>query len=164
MQVVLRTFHQSDFQDLLKIYKAGIKTGIATFETELPTWKVWNRKYIEHPRIVATIDKSVVGYAVLSKTSKRQVYRGVAEVSVYVSKDVQGQKIGKQLLQKLIDQSEKEAFWTLQANIFPQNKASIALHKNCGFIEVGVREKIGQLHGQWFDNVLLERRSTINSI
>ena len=91
--------------------------------------------------------------------STRDVYRGVAEVSVYVKANSRGQSIGTQLLNKLIAESESQGCWTLQANIFPQNKPSIALHKSCGFVEVGVREKIGKLHGKWFDNILLERRS-----
>lgn len=159
MQVALRTFQQKDFPDVLNIYEEGIKTGIATFETTLPTQEEWNKKYIDNPRLVATIENTIVGFAVLSQTSKRDVYRGVAEVSVYVTQNKRGQKIGKQLLQQLVAESESLQFWTLQANIFPQNKASIALHENCGFNVVGVREKIGQLQGNWFDNVLMERRS-----
>jgi len=101
----------------------------------------------------------VVGFAVLSETSKLEVYKGVAEVSLYVAENRRGQNIGKALLKRLIVESEEHDFWTLQACIFPENKASIFLHKNCGFTIVGIREKIGRLYNRWFDNVLLERRS-----
>ncbi|WP_298756207.1 GNAT family N-acetyltransferase [uncultured Psychroserpens sp.] len=159
MCIVLRAFRKDDFQQVLDIYGDGIRTGIATFETKLPDWSLWNKKYIDHPRIVASIDQDIVGFAVLSKVSQRDVYRGVAEVSVYVAKRIQGKRIGKQLLLQLIKESESRGFWTLQASIFKDNKISIHLHKSCGFRVIGIREKIGKLNNKWFDNVLLERRS-----
>jgi L-amino acid N-acyltransferase YncA len=102
-----------------------------------------------------------VGFAVLSLVSKRDVYKGVAEVSVYVASSFKGQHIGEDLLKQLINESEEKSFWTLQAVIFSENIASIALHKKCGFRVVGIREKIGQLDGKWHDNYFLERRSKV---
>ena len=89
------------------------------------------------------------------------VYAGVAEVSVYVSNQHKGQKIGTRLLETLISESEKEGFWTLQAGIFSENIASLKIHENLGFRKVGVREKIGKMNGIWRDTILLERRSKI---
>ena len=155
----LRPFQKEDFTAVSNIYAQGIATGIATFETEIPDWETWNKKYIDTCRIVATIDEVVTGYAILSQASKRKVYKGVAEVSVYVGSEYQGQGTGKKLLKELIRQSEIHDFWTLQAGIFSENKASIELHKKCGFRVVGIREKIGRLNGKWFDNYFLERRS-----
>jgi len=134
---------------------------MATFETEIPSWDVWNEKYLEPCRIVAELNHEVVGFAVLSQVSKREVYKGVAEVSVYVSEQQRGKQIGEALLKQLINESEKKGFWTLQASIFSNNIGSISLHEKCGFRVIGIREKIGMLHGKWYDNHLLERRSNI---
>ena len=161
MEIVVRPLLKTDWQSVSKIYEEGIDTGIATFETEVPTWELWNEKYIEHCRIVAELDCEVVGFAVLSQVSKRAVYKGVAEVSVYVSTNHRRKNIGETLLTQLIKESESKGFWTLQAVIFSENKASIKLHEKCRFRVVGVREKIGKLQGKWHDNYLLERRSNL---
>lgn len=158
MEIVVRPLLKTDWESVSKIYREGIATGIATFETEVPAWQLWDEKYIEHCRIVAELNHEVVGFAVLSQVSKREVYKGVAEVSVYVSTNHRGKNIGKILLTQLIKESESKGFWTLQAGIFSENIASIRLHENCGFRVVGIREKIGELHGKWHDNCLLERR------
>jgi phosphinothricin acetyltransferase len=114
-----------------------------------------------HPacRLVAVEAGRVVGWAALNPVSGRAVYAGVAEVSIYVAAEAQGRGIGTQLLAALVSESEKAGFWTLQAGIFPENRASVELHKKCGFRIVGVREKIGQMKGWWRDVLLLERRS-----
>jgi len=161
MEIVVRPLLKTDWESISKIYEEGIATGIATFETEVPTWEQWNEKYIEHCRIVAELDCKVVGFAVLSQVSKREVYKGVAEVSVYVSTNHRGKNIGETLMTQLIKESESKGFWTLQAGIFSENIISINLHKKCGFRVVGIREKIGKLYGKWYDNYLLERRSNI---
>lgn len=155
----IRPLVKSDWESVSKIYAQGIASGIATFETELPDRDKWNRKYLEVCRFVAVKDEEVVGYAALSSLSHREVYRGVAEVTVYVSNDHKRQGIGERLLRYLISESETKGFWTLQAGVFSVNEASIALHLKCGFRVVGIREKIGQLKGVWYDNHLLERRS-----
>jgi len=161
MDLVLRSLTNTDWMAVSKIYAEGISTGMATFETEIPSWELWNNKYIEHCRIVAEHNNEVLGFAVLSPVSKRAVYKGVAEVSVYVSEQHRGNRIGEALLKQLIGESEKNGFWTLQASIFSINIGSIRLHEKCGFRVVGVREKIGKLHGKWYDNHLLERRSSV---
>lgn len=159
MNINIRTFKKQDWASVSKIYAQGIATGIATFETEVPSFKVWNKKFITKCRLVAEVNNEVVGFAVLSQVSKREVYKGVAEVTVYVAEKVRGKGIGKLLLEALVNESEKEGFWTLQAGIFSMNKASIKLHENCGFRVVGIREKIGKRDGKWHDNHFLERRS-----
>ena len=145
--------------EVLAIYLDGIRTGQATFETEAPSWEAWDDAHLPYGRLVALIEGKVVGWAVLSPVSKRAVYRGVAEVSVYVADAYRGQGVGRRLLEKLIEVSEANGVWTLQAGIFPENVASIRMHKRCGFREVGIRERIGALRGVWRDTVLLERRS-----
>jgi len=157
--IELRPFQKEDFNVISKIYKQGIATGIATFETEIPNWELWDSKYIKPCRIVAIVDNTVVGFAVLSKASKRNVYKGVAEVSVYVSTDLRGKGIGEKLLNQLIKESETNGFWTLQAGIFSENRPSINLHLKCGFRIVGIRKKIGKLNGVWHDNHFLEKRT-----
>lgn len=161
MEIVVRPLIKEDWESVSKIYADGMATGIATFETEVPNYETWNNKYIKSCRIVAVEKEKVVGFAVLSLVSNRKVYRGVAEVTLYIDKDFRRKGIGKKLLNELIIESELHGFWTLQAGIFAENKASIILHKNCGFRLVGVREKVGQLNGKWHDNHFLERRSKI---
>src|SRR5436305_978436 len=142
-----------------EIYLQGIATGNATFETECTDWANWNAKHHAHSRLVARSDEHVVGWAALSPVSTRRVYAGVAEVSIYVSNAARGLGLGKALLKVLIEQSEQNGIWTLQAGIFPENAASLRLHRSLEFREVGRREKIGQLRGVWRDVILLERRS-----
>ena len=147
-----------DWDSVREIYLEGIATGNATFETEAPDFEGWDAAHLGACRLVARDGERIVGWAALSPVSRRSVYRGVAEVSVYVAVSAQGKGIGRALLQKLIEQSEREGIWTLQAGIFPENMASIELHKRFGFREVGVRERIGKLNGVWRDVVLMERR------
>ena len=151
----------TDWPSVQRIYVQGIATGNATFETEPPSWEKWNAGHIEACRLVARAGEEVVGWAALSRVSQRAVYAGVAEVSVYVGVKARGQGVGMRLLQALIDASEREGLWTLQAGIFPENSGSIRLHQLCGFRVVGRRERVGCLNGVWRDTVLMERRSNI---
>lgn len=141
-----------------RIYLEGVTSGNATFETESPGWEGWDAKHHWHSRLIALQGEEVLGWAALSPVSARRVYAGVAEVSIYVASSAQGKGIGRELLRALIEESEKNGIWTLQAGIFPENRASMALHQAHGFREVGRRERIGQLKGTWRDVILLERR------
>ncbi len=143
------------------IYQDGIAESNATFETLAPEWSEWDRTHLREGRLVAKAEGVVVGWAALSPVSSRPAYAGVAEVSIYVATSAREKGIGKALLQALIEASERAGFWTLQGGIFPENKASIALHRSCGFREVGVRERIGRLHGVWKDVLLMERRTRV---
>jgi L-amino acid N-acyltransferase YncA len=152
----------ADWSAVRAIYAEGIATGNATFETELPEWGKWNSAHRKDCRLVAreTCQASVVlGWAALSPVSGRRVYAGVAEVSVYIAAAARGRGIGKALLHALIEESERAGVWTLQAGIFPENIASLKLHKSVGFREVGIRHRIGKLGDTWRDVLLLERRS-----
>ncbi len=155
----IKAMQAGDWQAVSRIYSEGINTGFATFEKEIPSYDKWDTAHLEQCRLVACQENEVVGWAALSPVSSRCVYGGVAEVSVYVSKDHWGKGVGKQLLLSLIEASEKAGFWTLQSGIFPENQASIHLHENCGFRLLGKRERVGKLDGIWKDNVLFERRS-----
>lgn len=149
----------TDWLAVAEIYKQGIDTGMATFEKLVPQWNQWDENHIESCRLVAKYDNKIVGWAALSAVSSRCVYGGVAEVSVYVSSKARGRKIGEGLLRKLIEESEAHGYWTLQSGVFPENAASIRLHDKMGFRKIGYRERIGQLHGVWKDNILMEKRS-----
>jgi phosphinothricin acetyltransferase len=157
----LRSLSAEDWEDVARIYLQGIQSGLATFETEVPSWERWDAGHLPFARLVLTLEESVEGWAALSRVSARQVYSGVAEVSVYVAAESRGQGFGYVLLEALIRESEVSGIWTLQASIFPENEASIALHRRCGFREVGRRERIAKLRGIWRDTVLLERRSPV---
>jgi L-amino acid N-acyltransferase YncA len=146
---------------VLEIYQRGIDEGQATFETEAPTWEAFDKAKLPAHRYVA-IDESgrVLGWIAASSVSDRCVYAGVVEHSVYVHPDARGQGVGLALLNALIASTEEAGIWTIQSGIFPENTASLALHRRTGFREVGTRERIGKHHGVWRDVVMLERRSS----
>ena len=157
--VIIDQMRVSDWEQVRAIYLDGIRSGHSTFETEAPSWEKWDEGHLSIARLLMRDDETVLGWAALSAVSKRHVYRGVAEVTVYVSESAQGRGIGRALLGALIDESEKNGVWTLQASIFPENIASVRLHLRCGFREVGRRERIAMLNGVWRDTLLFERRS-----
>jgi phosphinothricin acetyltransferase len=147
------------------IYQQGIDTGNATFAIHPPhSWDEWGASKLSACSLVASTDEHIIGWAALGPVSKRQVYAGVAETSIYVRADARGMSIGDVLLRALIDRSEAQGIWTLQANIFPENRSSLGLHYKHGFHQVGIREKLGRMEygpycGQWRDVVLVEKRS-----
>ncbi len=157
--ILIEPMEPADWPRVREIYLEGIATGHATFETDAPSWDAWNAAHLPFARLVARHVEDAVGWAALSPVSQRCVYGGVAEVSVYISGESRGMGIGKKLLTSLIQESERNDIWTLQAGLFPENAASLALHLACGFREVGRRERIGRLNGIWRDTILLERRS-----
>lgn len=161
----IRPMTIDDGKSVLDIFKQGIDFGLATFETEVPTWDAWDREFYNFSRfVVKNTEGKIVGWAAIKPVSKRECFAGVAEVSVYIHQDFQRLGLGKRLLQQLITDSEEHGIWLLQAGIFPQNEGSILLHQNAGFRKVGFREKMGKLNGNWEDVVLLERRSKIVGI
>lgn len=150
----------ADREEIRRIYLEGIATGNATFESEAPSWERWDAGHVRSCRLVAANGRRVVGWAALSPSSGRPAYAGVAEVSIYVENDARVLGVGSALLSALIAASEQEGFWTLQAGIFPENEASLALHAKDGFRVVGRRERPGRMKdGRWRDVLLLERRS-----
>jgi L-amino acid N-acyltransferase YncA len=161
MNIDIAAMTEEYWEAVCGIFVQGIATGNATFETTVPTWEEWDSRHLQSCRLLALSDDKVVGWAALSAVSSRHVYRGVAEVSVYVAESARGQGIGAALLEKLIEESERNAIWTLRAGILAENAASIRLHEKAGFRIVGRRERIGCLDGRWRDTVLMERRSKI---
>jgi L-amino acid N-acyltransferase YncA len=147
------------WEDVRRIYSEGIATGQATFQKTAPAWEEWDSSHTACCRLLAVRGNEVLGWAALTPVSGRCVYAGVAEVSVYVAEQARGNGVGKTLLNALIEGSEKNNYWTLQSSIFPENKASIALHLNAGFRILGTRERIAKMDGVWRDTVILERRS-----
>ncbi len=160
MPITIDQMEAADWTAVSQIYADGIATGDATFETAVPAWQAWHQSHLPACRFVARSEAGeVVGWAALTPVSSRCVYAGVGEVSVYVAPSAWGQGIGKRLLQALVESSEAEGMWTLQAGIFPENEASVKLHERCGFRVVGRRERLGEQNGRWRDVLLLERRS-----
>ena len=149
-----------DWEQVRSIYLEGIREGNSTFETDAPSWEQWDAAHHQFARLIAREGNRILGWAALSPVSKRNVYRGVAEVTVYVTESARGQGIGSALLMALIHESERNGIWTLQASIFPENIASAKLHLRHGFRELGRRERIAALNGVWRDTLLFERRST----
>lgn len=154
----------ADWLAVCAIYEEGIATGNATIETEAPAWEVWDRRHLPTCRFVARAGNGIIGWVALSPVSSRCAYNGVAEVSVYVAERARRQGVGTALLKAVIAASEAQNIWTIQAGIFPENTASLALHKGLGFREVGVRHRLGKLNGKWRDVILLERRSQVAGV
>lgn len=157
----IRLMAKDDWPEVRRIYLEGILTGNATFEVEAPSWDRWDAGHLPNCRFIAANGANVLGWAVLSPVSARRVYAGVTEVSVYVGESARGNGVGRALMTALIDASERAGIWTLQAGIFPENVASVALHKSCGFREIGRRERVGKMGDRWRDVVLMERRSRV---
>jgi len=161
MAIDIKAMTAEHWDSVREIYAQGIATGNATFEETAPGWQDWDARHLPCCRLVAIVNGAIAGWAALSSTSSRHVYRGVAEVSVYVAEQARGQGVGLQLLDALAEASEANGIWTLQAVIHAQNLISIRLHQKAGFRIVGTRERIGCLHGRWRDTVLMERRSKV---
>ena len=156
---MIREMLQSDCDCVLEIYRMGLETRNATFETKVPTWQEWDSKHLQHSRIVSEENGIISGWAALSPFSTREVYRGVAEVSIYIANSFRGRKIGSELMEKIIISSEQNGIWTLVSSVFPENEATLRLHSKFGFRIIGKRERIAQLEGKWRDTILMERRS-----
>jgi L-amino acid N-acyltransferase YncA len=159
--VDLRLLTADDWAAVADIYWDGMRDGLATFETEVPSWEAWDAAHLADHRLVAELFGEVVGWAALSPASTRRCYAGVVENSVYVACEARGLGIGRALLEALIAGAEAAGIWTIQTAIFPENRASLALHERCGFRVVGTRERIAKRDGVWRDTVFLERRSEV---
>ena len=156
--MLVRPLDPDDYPAVAAVFAEGIATGLATFETKVPGWEEWDASHLPDHRFVAELDGQVVGWIAVVPYSRRAVYRGVGEESVYVAERARGSGVGRALLETMIESARNGGLWTLQAGVFTDNGASLALHRALGFREVGIRERIGQLDGVWRDVVLLELR------
>ena len=157
----VRPLWPDDWPAVERIYTAGIAGGDATFETETPSWEVWDTAHLAGHRLVAVQGGQIAGWAALTPVSTRACYSGIAENSVYVAPEAQGRGVGTALLERLVTEAELAGIWTIQTGIFPENEVSLALHRRCGFRIVGIRASLARLNGRWRDVVFLERRSEV---
>ena len=156
---MIRTMTKQDSLRVLEIYKMGLETRMATFETIVPSWTVWDLKHLSHSRLVYIDNDKILGWSALSPVSTRLTYIGVAEISIYVDTDNLGKGIGSMLMEKMIESSEQNNVWTLFSSVFPENTSTLKLHEKFGFRIIGRRDRIAQLDGIWRDTILLELRS-----
>ena len=156
--VTVRAMAESDWPAVARIYAEGIATGTATFETDVPSWEAWDAAHHREPRLVAEESGDVIGWVAVSPVSRRPVYRGVVEHSVYVAAAARGRGVGRVLLDALVRSAPAHGVWTIQTSVFETNAATVALHEAVGFRRVGVRERIAQRDGEWRDTLLLELR------
>lgn len=162
--VIIREITEADYPSVKRIFEEGIASGNSTFQKTAPVWDEWNESKLPYCRLAAVRGDEIAGWAALTPTSKREVYKGVNEESIYIAEKFAGKGIGKLLLNTLITESEKHGVWTLYAAIFPENKISIKLHLSCGFREIGYMEKAGCMNGVWRNTILFERRSKVIGI
>lgn len=158
---MVRPMTGHDARDVRRIYREGIATRNATFETEVPAWRVLERKWLPAQRWIAEVDGRVAGWAAITRASSRHCYRGVGETSIYVGDGFRGRGVGGALIRRQVGEADRAGLWTLQTAIFPENTASVVLHLGAGFRTVGVRERIARLDGRWRDTVMLERRADL---
>lgn len=160
MLEMVRKMEREDWNKVLDIYQQALFIGKSTFQTELPSYEQWDKAHLKDCRYVIMCDNTIAGWCALGKTSSRQVYAGVVEVSIYIDNQYQSLGLGTKLLQYLCDESEKKGYWCLYSSVFASNEASIQLHKKLGFREIGYREKIAKdKFGKWQNTVLFEKRS-----
>ena len=165
MDVIIRAMERKDWDAVAAIFQEGIDLKTSTFYQEVPSYEAWDTSHTSDCRLVAVHEDRVIGWTALSPYSSRKVYSGVAELGIYIKAEYRGQKVGEKLLKELIQETEKQGYWTIQAGIFEINRASIALHEKVGFRMVGYRERIGKdNNGVWQNVVLMERRSTRTGI
>jgi L-amino acid N-acyltransferase YncA len=156
--LAIRSLAPEDWADVVRIYSAGLETGVASFETRIPSWEEWDSAHWPAPRLVAEADTAIVGWTAVTPVSRRDCYSGVVEHSVYVDLAVRGRGIGRALLLRLLADAPAHGIWTIQTSIIAGNSASLALHESVGFRVVGRRERIAQRDGLWHDTILLEHR------
>jgi phosphinothricin acetyltransferase len=162
MNIIVRAMQENDWNEVAMIYQEGIDTGIATFQTEVPSYENWDRAHVKSCRFVAVADGRVIGWTALTPCSSRCVFAGVVELSVYIKKEFRGRQVGEKLMKETIIESEKEGFWSIMSMIMEENQPSIALHSKTGFRMIGYREKIGKdSDGKWRNTVMMERRSMV---
>lgn len=158
--ITIRELDTNDWDNIKEIYQQGLDLNLATFQTECPSYEEWDNGHLVDCRFGAICENKLVGFAVLSPTSKREVYKGVVEVSIYIDTNYKNKGIGTSLLKHLIKEADEKGYWTLYSGIIEENTASIALHQACGFRKIGYREKIAKdRFGNWHNTVLFERRS-----
>ena len=166
MTISVRDMTPADWPDVERIYREGIATGNATFEAAPPSWDDFDHEKVADPRLVATENGAVVGWAAAGRVSSRCVYEGVLEHSVYVAESARGRGVGRVLLDAFLQAAESADVWTVQSGVFPENESSLALHRDLGFRTVGTRERVGKMGygpyaGRWRDVVMIERRSPL---
>jgi L-amino acid N-acyltransferase YncA len=159
--IVIGQMTEKSWADVARIYESGIATKNATFQTEAPDWDSWDKVHRKDCRLIATINDTIVGWVALSNVSSRCVYAGVAEVSIYVDSEYRGKGVGDKLMDSLINESELNGIWSLQAGIFPENASSLNLHQKHGFRTIGIKERIGKMGNTWRDVLMVERRSQV---
>ena len=161
---MIRKMTEKDGPKVLEIYKMGIETRNATFETKVPSWADWDSDHLKHSRFVYTDNGKILGCVALSPVSSRSAYKGVAEISIYIDTDTRGKGIGSLLMYKVITSSEEHGIWSLYSSVFPENTITLKLHEKFNFRIIGTREKIAQIDGKWRDTILLERRSAMTGL
>ena len=154
---MIREMRDEDWGTVAEIYKQGLEEGTSTFNTECPSFTEWNEGHVKNCRFVFEEEGKVVGWIALSPSSSRCADKGCVEMSVYVDRNYRGHGIGTALVNTIIREAEKDGYWSIYSAIFSINKASIALHKKCGFREIGYRERIAKdRFGKWQNTTLME--------
>jgi L-amino acid N-acyltransferase YncA len=156
----VRPARPADAEAVARIYNEGMAERSSTFETtprgaaDIRAWLAAGERL---PLLVADEEGRVLGWARILANSDRAAYAGVGEVSVYVDRSARGRGIGRSLLEQLERRAHGLGYWKLTGKLFPQNAASLALVRRCGWREVGLHLRHGRLDGAWRDVLVVER-------
>jgi phosphinothricin acetyltransferase len=158
---VARQARRADAAAIARIYNQGIEERIVTFETKPRSTTDIERLLAEragrYPFIVVERDGEVVAWASAGRYRARPCYDPIAEHSVYVDRACRGTGVGRLALEALVVDAERRGLLKLVSRIFPENEASLALHRRVGFREVGIYRRHGKLDGAWRDCVIVEK-------
>jgi Sortase and related acyltransferases len=155
----IREMNAADRDAVSRIFGQGIASGLSTFRPKVPEWEDFDAGHLPFSRLVICEDGQVRGWCTLSPVSSRECYKGVAEISIYVDEAYRGRGLGTMLLARLCEDAKKHGIWSLLAVVFAKNEASLAIHRKCGFREIGYRERIAQdIFGEWQNTVMFEKR------
>ena len=163
----IRPMVAEDYPQVEAIYEHGLDSGHASWEHSAPSWEEFEQLKRMDLCFVAEETGSedagkILGWVSGSSISKRAIFHGVVEDSIYIHPDGQGMGLARALLQKLLDVAAEQGIWALHSWVFPENVGSLMLHRKLGFREVGTYHHLakmtyGPMAGQWRDIIILEK-------
>lgn len=157
--MTIRKAKEADLPELLAIYNYEVLNGVATFDLHPKTMEERRKWFGEHnvdnhPLIVAELDGRVAGYASLSPYREKEAYAATVELSVYVDPEYRRRGVARRLTGSILEEARNRSdIHTVISVITGGNEASIALHREFGFVCSGTLKEVGEKFGQMLDVV-----------